>query len=277
MTVFFRTYRLIAAAAMVAALAVPARAQYQPRTIPSPASGEDFHIEGGINFWNPSSDLTVQSSGSGALTGIVGTTIDAKTDLGFVDHQVRAFNLMARPAPGHKIRFEYMPIEFDATSTLNRTIDFNGQRYQVGLPVNSALDWRLYRFGYEYDFIRKDGGFGGLIAEVKYTDVKVSLASPVISEYAEAHAPIPALGGIGRYYFVPQFAVTGEFTIFKLPTIQDQYSGHYADLNIYGTFNFTKNVGLQGGFRSTDFGYIVKQDTGAFTMKGIYFGVVARY
>lgn len=277
MTVFFRAYRLIAVAAMVAALAAPAHAQYQPRTIPSPASGEDFHIEGGINFWNPVSDLTVQSSGSGALTGIVGTTIDAKTDLGFVDHQVRAFSVMARPAPAHKIRFEYMPIEFDASSTLNRSIDFNGQRYQVGLPVNSALDWKLYRFGYEYDFIRKDSGFGGFIAEVKYTDVKVSLASPVISEFAEAHAPIPALGGIGRYYFVPQFAVTGEFTIFKLPTIQDQYSGHYSDLNIYGTVNFTKNVGLQGGFRSTDFGYIVKQDTGAFTLKGIYFGVVARY
>jgi hypothetical protein len=278
MTVFLRTYRLVAGAiAMVAALAAPARAQYQPRTIPSPASGEDFHVEGGINFWNPVSDLTIQSSGSGALAGIVGTTIDAKTDLGFVDHQVRAFSVMARPAPAHKIRFEYMPIEFDASSTLNRTIDFNGQRYQVGLPVNSALDWKLYRFGYEYDFIRRDSGFGGVIAEVKYTDVKVSLASPVISEFAEAHAPIPALGGIGRYYIVPTVAVTGEFTIFKLPTIQDQYSGHYTDLNIYGTVNFTKSVGVQGGFRSTDFGYLVKEDTGAFTLKGIYFGVVARY
>ena len=61
--------------------------------------------------------------------------------------------------------------------------------------------------------------------KLKYTDVNVSLASPVISEFAEAKAPIPALGGIGRYYFIPNIAVTGEFTIFKLPTIQDQYRG----------------------------------------------------
>ncbi len=190
---------------------------------------------------------------------------------------MRAFSVVVRPAPAHKFRFEYVPIEYTASSTLNRTIDFNGQRYQVGLPVNSSLDWKLYRFGYEYDFIRKNSGFGGFIAELKYTDVNVSLASPVISEFAQAKAPIPALGGIGRYYFIPSIAVTGEFTIFKLPTIQDQYSGHYSDLNIYGTVNFTKNVGVQGGYRSMDFGFIVKQDTGAFTLNGIYFGVVARY
>jgi hypothetical protein len=278
MTASVRTYTTIGTAiALVALLAAPARAQYKPQPVFTPASGEDFHVEGGVNFWGPSADITVASAGSGALAGIVGTTIDAKTDLGFVDHQVREFSIILRPAPAHKIRFEYLPVDYEASSTLSRTIDFNGQRYQVGLPVNSSMDWKLFRFGYEWDFVRKNSGFGGLIAEVKYTDVTVSLASPLISEYAQAHAPIPALGGIGRYYIVPSVAITGEFTIFKLPTIQDQYSGHYSDLNIYGTVNFTKNVGVQGGYRSMDFGYLVKQDTGAFTLNGIYFGVVARY
>jgi hypothetical protein len=278
MTVSARTYtKLTLAAALTFFLAAPAYAQYKPQPVNLPADGEDFHIEGGINFWVPSSDLTIQSSGSGALTGIVGTTIDAKNDLGFVDHQLREFSVVVRPAPAHKFRFEYVPIEYTASSTLNRTIDFNGQRYQVGLPVNSSLDWKLFRFGYEWDFLRKTSGFAGFIAEVKYTDVNVSLASPVTSEYADAKAPIPALGGIGRYYIIPSVSVTGEFTIFKLPTIQDQYSGHYSDLNIYGTVNFTKNVGVQGGYRSMDFGYLVKQDTGAFTLNGVYFGLVARY
>jgi hypothetical protein len=278
MTGSVRTYiNVTIGGTLVVLLAAPATAQYQPRPVSTPASGEDFHIEGGINFWVPSADITVASSGSGALAGLVGTTIDAKNDLGFVDHQIREFSVTARPAPAHKFRFQYMPIDYEASSTLHRAIDFNGQRYQVGLPVNSTFEWKSYRFGYEYDFIRKNSGFGGFIAELKYTDVNVSLASPLISEFAEARAPIPAIGGIGRYYFVANFAVTGEFTIFKLPTIQDQYSGHYADLNIYGTYNFTKNVGVQGGYRSMDFGYLVKQDTGALTLNGIYFGLVARY
>jgi hypothetical protein len=49
------------------------------------------------------------------------------------------------------------------------------------------------------------------------------------------------------------------------------------DIDIYGTVNFTRNVGAQLGFRSTDLEYQLKSDTGSLTMKGIYFGIVARY
>jgi hypothetical protein len=49
------------------------------------------------------------------------------------------------------------------------------------------------------------------------------------------------------------------------------------DIDIYGTVNFSDNFGVKGGFRSLDMGYLVKQDSGSFTLKGIYFGVVARY
>lgn len=264
-------------ALLVLGFATPAHAQYKPRPIDNPAIGEDFHIEGGVSFWNPTSDISVASSGSGALAGLVGTTIDAKQDLGFVDQRLPEFQVMLRPAPAHKFRFQYIPINYDASSTLNRTIVFNGQRYQVGLPVNSTLEWKAYRFGYEFDFIRRSQGFVGFIAEAKYTDVQVSLTSPVASEFVQARAPIPALGGIGRYYFVPNVAITGELTLFKLPTIQDRYAGHYVDLDIYGTFNLQKNVGLQAGYRALDMGYLVKQDTGSFVLKGLYFGVIARY
>jgi len=34
---------------------------------------------------------------------------------------------------------------------------------------------------------------------------------------------------------------------------------------------------VQGGFRRFDVGYELKNDTGAFTVKGIYLNLVARY
>jgi hypothetical protein len=255
----------------------PAYAQYSPRPTTSGAVGENFHIEGGVSIWSPSADVTVASSGTGALAGIIGTTIDAKQDLGLVDQRLKEFQVMVRPAPAHKFRFQYIPIDYEASSTLNRTIDFNGQRYQVGLPVNTSLQWNTYRFGYEFDFLRRNSGFAGFIAEAKFTDAKVSLNSPVISEFTEIRGPIPAIGGIGRYYFVPNFAITGELTLLKVPTIADRYSGHYVDVDIYGTLNFTNNFGVQGGYRSIDLGLLVKQDSGTLTLSGIYFGVVARY
>ena len=100
---------------------------------------------------------------------------------------------------------------------------------------------------------------------------------PPIDEFDRGQAPIPALGFIARYYVVPNISITGEVTAFKLPTVQNSYSGHAVDVDIYGTVNLINNFGLQAGYRSMDFGFIAKQDSGAFTYSGIYIAAVVRY
>ena len=258
--------------------AAPASAQYRPRPINDPATGERYHIEGGVDFWFPNTEILVASGGTGALSGLTGTQINAKTDLGLTDKRLPKLQLTLRPVRSQKFRLEYIPINFAATATLTRNIDFNGQRYRVGIPTNTTLDWKAYRFAYEFDFVTKNRGFAGFIIEAKYTDVAVQLKSPVLSEFASARAPLPAIGGIGRFYVVPNISITGEVTGFKLPdSIDSRYGGHYVDIDIYGTVNFSDNFGVKGGFRSLDMGYLVKQDSGSFTLKGIYFGIVARY
>jgi hypothetical protein len=77
---------------------------------------------------------------------------------------------------------------------------------------------------------------------------------------------------------VPNISITGEFTGVKIPdSISKEYKAHYADFDLYGTVNFTNNVGAQLGYRSLDVGYLVEEDTGSFVVKGLYFGIVARY
>ena len=274
------TVRLYLCVALLLATAVPVAAQYKPRPLDDPATGESYHIEGSVGFWFPSSDLTVASSGSGFLSGIGGTSISAENDLGMPSSQrLPQFELVLRPAPRHKLRAQYIPISQTGSVTLNRTIIFNGQAYRIGIPLVSTLDWKAARFNYEFDFISNNRGFGGFIIEAKYTDVRVELDAPTfnLAEFASARAPIPALGGIGRVYVVPNISITGELTAFKLPSIEDKYAGHYVDVDIYGTLNFTNNIGVKGGFRSLNMGYLIKQDTGDFTMNGLYFAAVVRY
>jgi hypothetical protein len=270
----FSVSRWAALAAVVFCFAAPASAQYKPRTLDDPATGEKYHIEGGADFWFPTADMVVESE----QLGIPGSQIDLKRDLGLVDTRFRALQVQLRPARAHKLRFEYLPVTYTQSATLNQDIVFNGIRYRLGLPVNSTLDWKTYEFAYEFDFVVKNWGFVGFDLEAKYTDVQVSLASPIASEFARARGPIPAIGGIGRYYIVPNISVTGELTAFKIPdSIDDRYNAHYIDLDIYGTVNFTNNIGVKGGYRSRDVGYLIKTDTGSLTLKGIYIGVVARY
>jgi hypothetical protein len=272
--VAFRISRWAAPTVVLACLAAPASAQYKPRALDDPATGEKYHIEGGADFWFPSADMVIESE----QLGIAGSQIDLKRDLGLVDTRFRALQVQLRPARSHKLRFEYLPVEYTQTATLKTDLVFNGIRYRLGLPVNSDLNWKTYEFGYEYDFVVKNWGFVGFDLEAKYTDVQVSLTSPIAAEFAHAQAPIPAIGGIGRYYFVPNIAITGELTAFKIPdSVDDQYNAHYIDFDLYGTVNFTNNVGVKGGYRSRDVGYLIKTDSGTLTLKGIYFGAVIRY
>jgi hypothetical protein len=267
-------YRWVLLVAALLGGAVPASAQYQPRPLNDPATGENYHIEAGADFWFPSADVVIESE----QLGIPGSQIDLKRDLGLVDQRFRALQVQFRPARAHKIRFEYLPVEYTQTATLKTDIVFNGIRYRLGLPVNSDFNWKTYEFAYEYDFVVKNWGFVGFDLEAKYTDVNVSLTSPIATEFAHAQGPIPAIGGIARYYFVPNIAVTGELTAFKIPdSVDNRYNAHYFDLDLYGTVNFTNNVGVKGGYRSRDVGYLIKTDSGTLTLKGIYFGAVLRY
>ena len=269
-----RLYRWAVAAAALLCFAVPAAAQYKPRTLNDPATGEKYHIEAGAGYWFPTADMVVSSE----QLGIRGDRIDFKKTLGLTDQRFPILDIQLRPARSHKFRLNYIPVNYTQTTTLTQEIVFNGIRYRLGLPVNSAIDWKTYEITYEYDFVVKNWGFVGFDLQAKYTDVQVALASPLASEFAHARGPIPAIGGIFRYYVVPNISVTGELSGFKIPdSIDSRYNAHYVDLDIYGTLNFTNNIGVKGGYRLRDVGYLIKSDTGQFTMKGIYFGAVLRY
>ncbi|OFW28455.1 MAG: hypothetical protein A3H97_16970 [Acidobacteria bacterium RIFCSPLOWO2_02_FULL_65_29] len=267
--------RLYAALAGLVLLASPARAQFQPRPLADPATGERYHIEASAGFWSTSSDISVSSE----ALGIIGSTIDFKNDLGLESGRLRELRVVLRPATKHKLRFEVIPIRMSGEDhVLTRTIVFNGQAYRIGVPVTSQFDWKAYRLAYEYDFLARDRWFVGFIVDIKQTDVQATLDTAVIQEHVRARGPIPTLGGIGRFYAAPNISVTAEYT--RLPYKEDvteDIKARYADFGLYGTVNFTNNVGAQIGYRSFDVGYKFEDDTGAFTVKGPYFGIVARY
>ena len=270
-----RLYALVVLAVCFVLLGSPARAQFQPRPLNDPATGERYFVEAAAGFWFPTALMSISSES----LGIAGSAIDFKRDLGLTDQRFPELHLELR-RNRHKLRFQYIPIKYEQTGVLTREIVFNGQRYRIGVPVNSTLDWKAYRIGYEYDFVRTNRVFAGFIIDVKETDVTATIATvtPGLAEFARAQLPIPALGFVVRGYVVPNISITAEATGFKLPeNLIKNTNGHYVDVDIYGTLNFTNNLGVQVGYRSFDVGYLVDTDTGSFTLKGMFLGIVARY
>ena len=272
-------FSLFVTGLITAALAVPAAAQYRPLPTSGYGSGanpkgEPYHVEFGFNSWNPEPNIVIESES----LGIAGTNINVKADLGVERTRTYELNLVLRPAKKHKFRFNYIPQNYEADTTLTGEIIFNGIRYPVSTKVGTLLKWNTYRFGYEWDFVSRSWGFVGVILEAKYTDVNFELSSPIGTEFVRAKAPIPALGGIGRANIGRYVSVTGEFTGFKLPdSVSEDYRAHYYEWDIYGTVNFTNNLGARVGFRSHDLSYEAKSDSGSAQLRGPYVGGVVRF
>jgi len=255
-----------------------ASAQYRSRgrSASTEAIAEDYHIEAGYNFWNAEPSLIVNSES----LGILGTDVNLITDLGIEKHKLGTLNVVLKPTKKHRFKFQYLPIKYDAESRVTREFVFNGQRYSVGLPVNTTVDFTTYGFGYEYDFLYYKRGFVGASINVKYTNADVTLESPIGAEFVTAAAPIPAIGFYGRGYVTPNLSIDTELAFFRLPSnLKEQLKGdgRYTDFDLHGTYNINKYVGAQLGWRKTSIFYNQDTDTGDLKFKGIYFGGVVRY
>ena len=272
-----RVYSLVCLVSIgVVALAADAHAQYRPPPSAGGVPGEDYHIELAYGWWNAAPSLIVNSES----LNILGTDVDLISDLGIEQHKLGKLDLVLRPAKKHRFRFQRLPIHYEADSVVNRSFVFNGQSFNVGLPVQTVANFDTYRFGYEYDFLYSSKGFVGAIIDVKLTNINVELNSPIGSEFTKAFAPIPTFGFIARGYPLPNLALTSELTFFRVPdSLAEQIDGDgsYTDFDLNATYNFNRFIGAQAGYRRVNVFYDVDLDSGTLKFTGLYFGGVVRY
>jgi hypothetical protein len=200
-------------------------------------------------------------------------------EFGIEEKRFTEYRVTLKAGRQHKVRFHYLPLSYDPdVVTLERTFTFGGRTFTLGLPADAEVEWKMWRFGYEWDFISRTSGYLGMIAELKHNKVRAQIDSPAGLEVAEETAPVPAIGIIGRGYLTEHVSITGEFTGFKmLDSITEEFDGEFWDLDIYGTVSFGRNVGVQGGYRSIDVEYIGDEDLGRLKLKGLYFGGLVRF
>ena len=134
-----RVIRLYAAMIVaVASLLAPAsaRAQFQPRPVSDPATGEQFHIEGAIGLWFPGTEMQSRARRS----AIAGSTIDFKTDLGLEDQKFPELHLVAKGGK-HKFRLQYIPLDYAQEAILPENDRL--QRPALRRRPSGQLDARL--------------------------------------------------------------------------------------------------------------------------------------
>jgi hypothetical protein len=266
--------RLTIVATLLCMLAAArAEAQFRARA----ASPEDFNVELGYMFFTPTPELTL-------TTGDVRVgTVDFVQEFGIEKETFREFRAVVKAARKHKIRYARLPIEYDQSAVLQRTITFQNVSFPVTASATANIKWDIHRIGYEWDFVRQTYGFVGLVTELKYSTVKATVsASGVVngqtqslSEAVDQKAPAPTIGGIARGYLGKHASITGEFTGLKID--RSDFLAKFYDFDVYGAAHLGRNVGVQVGYRSITVDFLVDNDQGTMKMKGRYLGGFVRF
>jgi hypothetical protein len=261
--------------ALLSILFTASRADAQfsrPAAVPP---GEDFHLELGAMFWQPTPQLII---GTDALDALGSHEVDFVREFAVDNKRFTEFRAVVHAARKHKFRFSYIPVHYEQDAVLQRRVTFGGRTFDIGLPANADLKWDLWRFGYEWDFVSRSRGLVGLITELKYNKVSANITSPIGNAAAEEKAPVPTLGLIGRGYLQQNLSVTAEFTAFKVPEgISDTFVAKFYDFDLYATGSLSRNLAVQGGYRRVSANYIVDDNTGDLKLKGLYFGGLIRF
>jgi hypothetical protein len=249
--------------------------------------GETYRFEVSVDAWSTlpstvrySDTETVTPSGSTTGTTVTGTDIDFRQQLGLPAQKwVPAFHVVIQPQPRHKIRFDFYPLYYKQSATLSSTINFNGQTYLAGQTVASSLYWNEWQLGYEYDVLTFDRGYVGGVAGANFYSVSGQLSNGSQEGTAGVHIPMPGLGAIGRYYATHRVSFTGAFTGYFLPGGDTSTHGHVIDVDLYGTINVSKYIGIQGGYRLLNASHHFSSpvNTGDFTIGGGFIGGIVRY
>jgi hypothetical protein len=211
-----------------------------------------FRITG---FWLHSSpSVSLEAAGHNGL-------IDFTHDLGFDDYSTFIGKVDWKFTRKNHLYFVAAPFVQSKSATLNRTIVFRGQTFNVGSKTRGELSSVLYAPGYQYDIIRRKRGHLGIAAQINLFDTtgKLSAEAQVVgpsvqqggvSSSASLLAPIPIAGPEFRLY------LTNSPRLFIEGNIYGMYLfgyGHYystaGDLGFALSKHFSINAGYAIGSR----------------------------
>jgi hypothetical protein len=236
--------------------------------------GEKYKVEFSYTFWQPNLDGSVSSD----QLGLIGSRVDLTSDLSLERARFDDFRFVIRPAKKHRIKVEYTPVAFTGTGVLSREITFAGKVYPISLPVDSTLNWKVLRVGYEYDFFYRPRGFVGVQVASGYTNLTASIDSIIGSAETVGHWPLLEIGAAGRFYPIRHLAVNVEASGLQLTNVVEPDSLlKTMNWDLSATYNITNNFGVSGGWRRLDTHLKLKGDAGEVDFKGLWFGGSIRY
>jgi hypothetical protein len=233
------------------------------------SAAETVSLKVGYQQLSPSGELAAEVNG-------FGTRIDVEDDLDLGDSE--GIIVEAAVSLGDfKLTVGYLPLSYEGSSVLSRSILFDDETYTVGSTIESSLDLDIFDVGLTWFFINMDDIPVrlqlGLEFAVKITDAEASLVDSTtgVSESVSGILPIPTIGLRGRVALSDYIGINGRLGYLG-------YSGnHFMDGDVQIEFSPIPMVGIFAGYRYLD---IEIDESDVFVdadFSGFYSGVLVRF
>ena len=152
---------------------------------------------------------------------------DLQRDFGFGNYVTFSGKWDWRFKRKHHLLFSVNPVVSSRTTTISRTIDWQGTTFDVGASVESTIRSLIFTPGYQWDLLRRHSFWLGLLVNLNlaHTDAKLKTTATLTGGGSSAtagtqadgslFAPLPALGPDFRWYPIPssgRFYLEGALT-----------------------------------------------------------------
>lgn len=149
------------------------------------------------------------SNPSGFFRGAAETDdINIHRDLGFGSYSTFSGRMDWHMTRRQHLIAGFSPVLSDRTTTLQRTIEYEGNTYDVGVQVKTHIQSLSFSPGYQFDFIRRNGSYLAFATQcfLLNTEAKIS-GQAVVDDHTEertssgsAFSPLPVVGLQSRWY-----------------------------------------------------------------------------
>jgi hypothetical protein len=165
---------------------------------PTPANYK-WRVDGYWWFSHPTASFGLRGSNN---------YLNVNEDFGFGNYSTFTGSIQYRFGWKHHLLLNVTPLSNSRTVTIARTIEFQGQTYDLGAQVSANLRTINIAPGYQYDFIRNGQGFLGIEADVNLLETKGSLTlvgsangqQVGASSSKSFFAPLPGFGPTFQWY-----------------------------------------------------------------------------
>jgi hypothetical protein len=158
-----------------------------------------WRVDGDWWFSHPTASFGLRSSNN---------YVNLNEDFGFGNYSTFTGSIEYRFRRKHHLLLNVSPLSNSRAVSISRTIQFQGQTYDLGAQVSASLMTLNVAPAYQYDFIRNNQGFLGIEADINLLQTKGSLTvvgsangqQVGTSSSKSFFAPLPGVGPTFQWY-----------------------------------------------------------------------------